>query len=105
MNQTAANYEFPQKVCNFSQPDKSRILSLSPSEKIKYADSIRISYPELHEMLSLVMECHNSTKTQARPTCMRVRGASGTGKSNLYELYSKKYPVINDINGTIIVDL
>ena len=52
-------------------------------------------------MLSLVDKCHKSTKAQARPTCMRVSRLSGTGKSNLYELYSKKYPVINDINGTI----
>lgn len=100
MNQTAANYESPQKS-NYHQPGKSKILSLSSLDKIKYTDSIRISYPKLQEMLSLVTDCHNSTKTQARPTCMRVCGASGTGKSNLYELYSKKYPVINDITGTI----
>ncbi len=101
MIQAAANHEFPQKVSNFTQPDKTKILSLSPSEKIKYTDSIRISYPKLQEMLSLVADCHNSTRTQTRPTCMRVSGASGTGKSNIYELYSKKYPIVNDINGTI----
>jgi len=102
MNQTAAKYEPPQKMSKFPHPDKSKILSLSPSEKIKYTDSIRISYPKLQEMLSLVADCHNSSKTQARATCMRVSGVSGTGKSNLYEIYSKKYPVVNDINGTNI---
>jgi uncharacterized protein (UPF0216 family) len=102
MNQTAAKYNPQQKVSNFSQPDKSMILSLSPSEKNKYADSIIISYPKLQEMLSLVADCHNSTKTQVRPTCMRVSGESGTGKSILYKIYSKKYPVANDINGTNI---
>jgi uncharacterized protein (UPF0216 family) len=100
MNQTAANYEPPKKISNYSQPDKSRILSLTPSEKVKYTDSIRISYPKLQEMLSLVEDCHNSLKTQARPTCMRVSGKPGTGKTNLHEIYSKKYPVINEITGT-----
>jgi hypothetical protein len=102
MNQTAENYESLNKISKFPQLDKTKILSLSPSEKIKYTDGIRISYPKLQEMLSLVADCHNSSKTQARPTCMRVSGASGTGKSNLYEIYSKKYPVVNDINGTNI---
>ncbi len=102
MNHKAANYEPPQKINKFSQPDKTKLLSLSPFEKNKYTDSIRISYPKLQEMLSLVADCHNSSKTQARPTCMRVSGESGTGKSNLYEIYSKKYPVANDINGTNI---
>lgn len=101
MNQTAANYGPPQNTNNFSQPDKSRILSLSSLEKIKYADGIRIAYPKLQEMLSLIDECHNSTKTQVRPTCMRVSGESGTGKSILYEIYSKKFPVKYDIAGTI----
>jgi hypothetical protein len=102
MKQTAENYEPLKKISKFPQLDKTKILSLSPSEKIKYTDSIRISYPILQEMLSLVADCHNSSKTQARPTCMRVSGASGTGKSNLHEIYSKKYPVTYDINGTNI---
>lgn len=101
MNQTAANYEPAKKISNFSQPDKSKILSLSPSEKVTYTDRIRISYPKMQEMLSLIEECHESIKTKEHPTCMRVSGNPGTGKTNLYELYSKKYPVINEITGTI----
>ena len=101
MNHSAVKYECSKKN-TFHQPDKSRIISLTSLEKIKYTDSIRISYPKLQEMLSLVVDCHSSSKTQERPICMRVSGASGTGKSNLYEIYSKKYPVVNDINGTNI---
>lgn len=102
MNSTATNHSINDRQNNLELPDKEKIIVLTPNEKLKYMDELRIHYPKMNQILKKVEECHNSTTIAERPLCMRVSGPSGSGKTTIVSIYKKKYPEVNTSTGSEI---
>lgn len=99
MNNTVSSNKLSEKQINIKLPDKEKICSLSYEEKLKYMDELRIYYPKLNQVLSLVEECQQSTDLYERPLCMRISGPSGSGKTTIVKIHHKKYPDIDTPTG------
>lgn len=99
MNNSMASNKLNEKQLNIKLPDKEKICSLSYKAKLKYTDELRIYYPRLNQILNLVEECHQSAYLYERPLCMRISGPSGSGKSEIVKIHSKKYPDIDTLEG------
>lgn len=90
--------------------EKETLINLSPEDKKRHVNKIRISHPEFSRVVKDIDDYMHLAKLEENPSSLLIIGDSGVGKSTIYDYivnrykrvtYSETGTIINIISSTI----
>lgn len=79
--------------------EKEQILNLSPEDKKRYVNKIRISHPEFVRVVNEIEDYMQLAKLEENPSSLLVIGDSGLGKSTIFEYIVNKHKKVTYTEG------